>query len=149
MSTARLDAAAIRSLIPHADRMCLLDEVLEWDADHVVCSAVSHRDPEHPLAVDGRLAALHLIEYGAQAMAVHGGLLARAVGQSAPPGMLVSVRNACFTVERLDDVPAPLIVRAVRRIAGATGWLYDFEAEGGGHRLGHGRVSVIPTRAPT
>jgi predicted hotdog family 3-hydroxylacyl-ACP dehydratase len=70
--------------------MCLLDGVLEWDAQHIVCRASSHRDPANPLRVADTRPAACGIEYGAQAMAVHGALLA-ADGAPLGPGVLASV----------------------------------------------------------
>jgi len=142
-----LDQTQIRQLIPHAGSMCLLDAVLDWDATTIRCRARSHRDPQHPLRANDRLAALHLIEYGAQAMAVHGGLLARQRGGEAPPGMLVGVREASFEVDRIDDIDSDLEVRVSQRVANDNGWLYDFEVDAGGQRLAQGRVSVIPMRS--
>lgn len=143
---AAIDQTQIRKLIPHAGSMCLLDAVLDWDATSIRCRARSHRDPQHPLRADGQLAALHLIEYGAQAMAIHGGLLARQHGREAPPGMLVGVRDASFEVDHIDDLESDLEVCAIQRVAGDNGWLYDFKVDAGERRLAQGRVSVIPVR---
>ena len=75
-----LGRADIEALVPHKHAMCLWDEVLDWDAQRIVLRTAGHRDAAHPLRSDGQLRALHLCEYGAQAMAVHGGLLALAWG---------------------------------------------------------------------
>ena len=40
-----IDRAGIAARIPHQGRMCLLDGVLEWDAERIRCCATSHRDP--------------------------------------------------------------------------------------------------------
>ncbi len=66
--------------------MCLLDAVRDWSAEAITCTATSHTDPANPLRADGRLGAANGIEYAAQAMAIHGALLA---GQRwpAPPGL--------------------------------------------------------------
>ncbi|KGO97540.1 phosphotransferase, partial [Lysobacter defluvii IMMIB APB-9 = DSM 18482] len=80
---ARVDAAAIEALVPHAGSMSLWDEVLDWSGERIVLRAWRHRDPAHPLRSNGRLHAVHLCEYGAQAMAVHGGLRASAGGGTA------------------------------------------------------------------
>src|SRR5713226_4366854 len=97
--------AEIRTLIPHAGLMCLLDSVLKWDDESIVCTSETHRDPANPLRRDGRLSALHAFEYGEQAAAVHGGLRARSAGVAAP-------RGAHLQVMRLDDIASPLEVRA-------------------------------------
>ena len=99
-----INKAEIRTLIPHSGTMCLLDSVIEWDDRSIVCSSNTHRDPENPLRCDGRLSAVHAFEYGAQAAAVHGGLRARSVGVTAPPGYLAALRDARLHVMRLDDV---------------------------------------------
>lgn len=139
-----LDGDALRRLIPHAGRMCLLDSVLRWDDDTIHCRSGSHRHVDHPLRAQGRLAALHLIEYGAQAMAVHGGLLAQAQGGVARAGLLVSVRDAVLEVDRLDDIADDLDVIATRRVAGTGGWLYAFDIRAAQRQLAHGRVAVLP-----
>ena len=72
--------------------MCLLDEIVAWDENAIHARSRSHQRTDNPLRSDDCLRAVHLCEYGAQAMAVHGGLLARAAGGSAAPGFLVSLR---------------------------------------------------------
>src|SRR6185436_4156135 len=67
----------IARLVPQAGAMCLLDEIVSFDERAIVCRASSHRSPGNPLRCDGRLSAFAGIEYGAQAMAVHGALQAR------------------------------------------------------------------------
>ena len=138
----------IRSLIPHAGSMCLLESVEQWDDTSVRCTTRTHLDPAHPLRRDGRLAAIHLIEYGAQAMAVHGGLLARRdAGATAARGMLTALRDCTLHVQRVDDLAAPLTVSARKLLAGASGWMYQFEISADGRKLAEGRVSVMPLNA--
>ena len=144
MSTAVIDQAGIRRLIPHAGTMCLLDAVIAWDRQRIHCRAFGHRDPAHPLAREGRVAALHLVEYGAQAMAIHGGLSAQAGGTAAAAGVLVSVRDVHLAVARIDDVEDPLDVHAERLVASGGGWLYGFRIEAAARPLASGRVAVLP-----
>jgi predicted hotdog family 3-hydroxylacyl-ACP dehydratase len=84
----RLDRSWIEQNIPHHGRMCLLDEVLEWDAQHIRCRSGTHRQPDHPLRSQGRLGAACGIEYAAQAMAVHGALAGGAVADASGVGAL-------------------------------------------------------------
>src|ERR1700752_1268025 len=81
-----LDHEWIEQHIPHKGRMCLLDEVLSWDAMRIRCRSSSHRATDNPLRAHGRLGAACGIEYAAQAMAVHGALIA----SSAPPERTVA-----------------------------------------------------------
>src|SRR3546814_8171079 len=88
--------------------MCLGDEVVEWDAQRIRLRAHNHRDAAHPLRSNDRLRAIHLCEYGAQAMAVHGGLRAREAGGAAKPGLLVALRGVQLHAARIDDLPGAL-----------------------------------------
>lgn len=134
-----------RSLVPHAGAMCLLSRIVSANDREIVCAATSHRSPDNPLRRANRLAALHLAEYGAQAMAVHGGLSDPAARERG--GMLVAIRDLALNVERLDEVDGELMIAATRLVANADGRIYSFTASGGGRELGSGRVSVMFQRA--
>jgi predicted hotdog family 3-hydroxylacyl-ACP dehydratase len=112
-----LDRSWIQAHIPHQNRMCLLDEVLSWDATQARCRSSTHRSAENPLRAYGRLGAACGIEYAAQTMAVHGALVASAAGITAAPGFLASARGVEFNCDRLDDVEGDLVT-AVERLAG-------------------------------
>lgn len=143
----RLDRAGIAARIPHQGAMCLLDSVEQWDARGIVCRAVSHRDAGNPLRAHGRLAAACGIEYAAQAMAVHGALLAPA--QGAPrQGYLASVRGATLRAGRLDDIAADLTVRAERFSGDADNILYVFSIMAGEQVLLEGRAAVVLDAGP-
>lgn len=137
-----LDRAWIAARIPHQGNMCLLHQVEQWDAQQVTCSAISHRDPHHPLRSHGRLASACGIEYAAQAMAVHGALL---LPRQAAPGMgfLASVRGATLHVARLDDILSDLTIRAERFSGDGNNVLYDFSLHAAGRVLVEGRAAVI------
>jgi predicted hotdog family 3-hydroxylacyl-ACP dehydratase len=135
-----------RSLVPHAGDMCLLARIVRYDAREIVCATASHRSPTNPLRSRGVLAALHLAEYGAQTMAVHGGLSDPRAKERG--GMLVAIRDLTLAVDRLDDVPGELEVTATRLVANADGHIYAFTASGGGRELGRGRVSVMFRKDP-
>lgn len=143
MSDSAVGRDAILRLIPHQGGMCLLDAVVRWSDADIVCSTVTHRDPANPLRHDGALAAIHLAEYGAQAMAIHGGLQNRARGEPVRRGLLVALRDLRLTIERIDDIEAPLAVTARRLIANPDGQLYAFEVKAAGRALASGRVGVI------
>lgn len=130
-------------LIPHQGGMCLLDQVVRYDAGTIEALTESHRDPENPLRRDGRLHAVHLCEYGAQAMAVHGALLARATGERARPGLLVSLRKVQFAVERIDDIEGALTIHAERLSGDDDAWLCAFTVRQGQRQLASGRAMVL------
>jgi predicted hotdog family 3-hydroxylacyl-ACP dehydratase len=138
-----IEREEILSLVPHGGNMCLIDAVSEWDETHIVCVARNHGRTDHPLRREGRLSAIHLIEYGAQAMAVHGALLARQEGGRARPGMLVSARNFETTRERLDDLAGALEIHGRRELLRGDSMMHSFEARHLGVRIATGRVAVL------
>jgi predicted hotdog family 3-hydroxylacyl-ACP dehydratase len=135
--------AEIEALVPHGGVMCLWDEVATFDDARIVVRAFNHRDPTHPLRSGGRLRAVHLCEYGAQAMAVHGGLLARRGGGTAPPGMLVALRDVTLHAARIDDLAGALEGEAEALALSATGQQYAFRIWHAGVLLAEGRAAVV------
>jgi len=130
-------------LIPHRGAMSLLDSVVDWDDTRIHLTATSHAHTDNPLRSDGRLRAVHLCEYGAQAMAVHGGLLAQREGKVAAPGLLVSLRSVRLHVARVDELLGPLDVHALKLLDGGASWQYEFRVEHRGQVLAEGRAAVI------
>jgi predicted hotdog family 3-hydroxylacyl-ACP dehydratase len=150
-----LDRQWIEQHIPHKGRMCLLDEVLSWDATRIRCRSTTHRASDNPLRAQGRLGAACGIEYAAQAMAVHGAL----IGSSAPlsstvsshvrgsigatVGYLASVRHVTLNVTRLDDLDEELIATAERVAGDGRTVLYEFAVSAGARVLVSGRASIV------
>lgn len=142
-----LDRAAIAARIPHQGSMCLLDAVLAWDSGQIHCRASSHRQPDNPLRAAERLGAACGIEYAAQAMAVHGALLAPE-GAPPRPGYLASVRSVQLAVDRLDDLPQDLDIVAERLSGDENNILYHFRVEHAGDLLLSGRAAVMLVAQP-
>jgi predicted hotdog family 3-hydroxylacyl-ACP dehydratase len=132
-----------RSLIPHAGGMCLLERVIDWDADRIRLATTTHRSMTNPLRRNGQLRAIHLCEYGAQAMAVHGGLKARAEGTVAPPGFLVALRAVKLHVARIDDLDGELTITGTCLMATPGSWQYEFTVAHAGRTIAEGRAAVI------
>lgn len=142
-SCLHLDHAWIASHIPHQGSMCLLDQVVQWDQDQIVCSASSHRSLHNPLRAYAQLGIACGIEYAAQAMAVHGALLAPADGEVARLGYLVSVRGVSMHVTRLDQLAIDLIIRASCIVRGDNNILYQFSLSADDKLLLAGRAAVV------
>src|SRR5437879_13428275 len=138
-----INKAEIQALIPHSGLMCLLDSVTQWDDRSIMCMTDTHRDPANPLRRTGRLSALHAFEYGAQAAAVHGGLRARSVGATAPPGYLAALRNARLHVAHLDHITSPLQVRALRLFGDSVNCVYECRISAADRLLAKGRITII------
>lgn len=138
-----INKAEIRTLIPHSGLMCLLDEVTQWDDGSITCVTNTHRDSANPLRRDGRLSVVHAFEYGAQAAAVHGGLRARSVGATAPPGYLAALRDARLHVVFLDDIRSPLQVCANRLFGDGANTVYECRVLANNALVANGRVTII------
>jgi predicted hotdog family 3-hydroxylacyl-ACP dehydratase len=137
----RLDRSWIELHIPHHGRMCLLDEVVEWNSQHIRCRATSHRLPDNPLRSHGRLGIAGGIEYAAQTMAAHGALTGGACRPEA--GFLAGLREVRLHVPRLDDIESDLICDATL-VAGDRGTaLYEFVMSTEAKRLMSGRAAVV------
>ncbi len=137
----QLDRRWIGAHIPHAGKMCLLDAVLSWDANRIECRTSTHRDVDNPLRSHGRLGCACGVEYAAQAMAVHGALVA---GRTDAPaaGYLVGLRRVLLKVARLDDVETDLLVSAERIDGDATIALYQFSVHNAACAFLSGRATV-------
>ena len=138
-----LNHAWIARHIRHQGSMCLLDYVEAWDQQRIQCRASSHRAADNPLRAYGRLGAACGIEYAAQAMAVHGALLAPPDSTSARVGYLVSVRGTQLHVSRLDDIAADLLVEAACITRSENNILYQFSISAAGRLLLDGRAAVV------
>ena len=138
-----LSRSEIEALIPHKGAMCLWDQVVEWDPQRIRLRASNHREPAHPLRSRERLHAVHLCEYGAQAMAVHGGLRAREAGGIAKPGLLVALRGVELHCLRIDDLPGALECEAEVLAEGEGSQQYAFRISHAGTLLAEGRAAVM------
>ena len=143
MSDAFDSREAIARLIPHAGRMCLWQRVIDWSDARIRLEALDHVTPDHPLRHRGRLHAVHLAEYGAQAMAVHGGLRALQAGGGARPGLLVALRGVSLMRDRIDDLDGAIEGEAEVLVESATGAQYAFVIRHAGEVIAEGRAAVI------
>jgi predicted hotdog family 3-hydroxylacyl-ACP dehydratase len=139
----RIDVAG---LIPHQGAMCLLDTVESWNETGIVCRASSHRRAENPLQNGVGLRGSCAIEYGAQAIAAHAGLM-QGGGSRARTGFLAALRDVTVWVVRLDDIEDALTVRADVVLRQETGQVYEITVTAGSQTILTGRVFVMAPRA--
>jgi predicted hotdog family 3-hydroxylacyl-ACP dehydratase len=144
----RLARDAIAARVPHAGPMCLLDEIVSWDAQHIECTAfVQHRSDSqtaHPLSQDGRLPATAAIEYAAQAMALHGRLMQEQAASAAAParGFLAGLRSVRLHCRWITPASPLLTVRVTRFAGDEVQVLYDFEVRAAAP-IAQGRAVVV------
>ena len=133
---------AIAALVPQAGPMCLLDRVLEHGPDHTVC-AVDPGRSSLLAAPDGSVPAWVGLEYMAQCIAAHGGLIALARGLPLRPGVLLGSRRLSFGVQRFEiDRELRVSVRHHRGERGLVAFDCDVRDLDGGPPLVHGRLNV-------
>jgi predicted hotdog family 3-hydroxylacyl-ACP dehydratase len=124
--------------------MCLLDRVEQWDNTDITCKTASHNNPANPLRRDQQLEAICGLEYAAQAMAVHVGLLEeRGRKQTIAVGYLGAVKNLTLRAARLDGVKGDLTVQATRLLGGMGSFIYTFRVSAGRQELLAGRASIF------
>ena len=122
--------------------MCLLERVLEHGPGETICAV----DPARSrlfAAPDGSVPAWVGLEYMAQCVAAHGGLLAHAHGEPLRPGVLLGSRRVRLFVERF-AAERELRVRA-RHHRGESGLVaFDCEVreDGGAAVLVEARLAI-------
>lgn len=125
--------------------MCLLDAVVQWDANHIECCATSHRLAHNPLRAGDALPVHAGIEYAGQAIAAHGSLLARqhsGVVSTPRQGMIAILNGIRWHTARLDDISGPITVHATRLTVLPQGLEYDFRVQAEGRTLIEGNMIV-------
>jgi len=122
--------------------------VLDWGENWVECRTDSHHQAQHPLARDGRLAAVCAVEYGAQAAAVYGGLRAREQGATPPARFIAAIKTIDLGVERLDTIAGPLLVRAECLLDLGDNRIFSFVVRGAERPLVSGRVTIMSAPVP-
>ena len=119
--------------------MCLLERALSWDENHIVCNAISHRDPGNPLRNGNSLPAVCGIEYAGQAIALHASL----TGTGGNPGLLAGARDVELFTSRLDDITGELTIRAEKLALESGLALYQFSIYSVNRELLRGRLAVV------
>lgn len=134
--------ADIARVIPHSGSMCLLDGVLQCDAQRIRCVSATHRAADNPMRSGDELLALCGIEYAAQAMAVHGAWDAK-YEQKPRAGYLAALRDVTCHRTRLDDLSDDLIIEAEKVMGDEARVIYQFSIQAGKTPIMSGRATVV------
>jgi predicted hotdog family 3-hydroxylacyl-ACP dehydratase len=131
-------------LIPHSGKMCLIDSVKKWDDESIICVTQTHRNHNNPLLSSGTLPVSALIEYGAQAMAIHGALVADKLGEKMQEGYLAALKDVNFFNNlEINKITSPLIIQATRKFVSQGNMIYEFLVTSEGDNLISGRATVV------
>lgn len=120
-----LSRTQIIAMIPHGPDMCMLDEVLEWDAQRIRCRANPTRS-NNPLQDTGPIRSTLLIEYAAQAAAVHRALAGSGT-LDAKPAYLGAIKQVEL-LQPLVDNRVDIILEAICVMSSESGAIYDIVA---------------------
>jgi len=131
------------SLIPHSFDMCLLESVESWNADNIICYSNSHRSDKNPLRREENLSSVHLLEYAAQAMAVHGGLHNRQQGLKMSEGYLAALRDVNINLCEIGQLHSALRIEANKILSQGGNMIYSFSVTAMDNELVSGRATVV------
>jgi predicted hotdog family 3-hydroxylacyl-ACP dehydratase len=123
--------------------MCLLDEVQSWNGYQITCVSRSHLCASNPLRNANGVPMLALLEYGAQAMAVHGCLLAQSCGAIMQEGYLAALRDVKLAEGTLSQINDSLIIRAEKIHAEGGNMIYKLSIRAGTRELASGRATAM------
>ncbi len=128
--------------------MSLIDEVIDYNATSIRATTLSHHNPDNPLRGDqGGLHGIHNVEYAAQTMAIHGGLLAGAAADGlvshAPRFAIGALRGVEITCDDLTKLPGSLVIIATLELNAASGAIYRFEVRHTNSLIATGRITLI------
>ncbi len=135
-----MDRVAIAGLIPHGEAMCMLDGLTHWDVGQIQCVSDQHRAAHNPLRETGMLHSACLVEFCAQAAALHGALSQQGVGSKATVLYLGAVKRLLLYRQYLDASLPTLQISAQCAVSSATGSIYQIGAAAGAHPLLQGRI---------
>ena len=135
----RLFQADFKHLVPHSGTMLFIERVESWSQTDIITASKSHQNSNHPLRFNGALSSLHLIEYGAQSIAIHCGLLTN----KAQLGFLAAVKNAHFYVNTLDDLHHELLIQSIAKHQSPQGAVYQLNITANNTLLLSAQTTVI------
>ena len=131
-------------ILPHAGAMVLLSRVLHHEEDRTVCAVdidaqLMFRDAA------GNVAAWVGLEFMAQCIAAHGGLVGRSSGEAPRVAFLIGSRRVLFHASRFR--PGQTLEAAASRVWGGTRGMASFECTlkdaANGALLAEGRLNCF------
>lgn len=108
----------IREIVPHDGPMLLVGDVVKHHPEITVCRVDVARSRLFARK-DGRVPAWVGLEYMAQCVAAHGGLVARAMGDTPRPGLFLGTRSVQLDVDLFE--PDEVLLVSARHLRGDLG----------------------------
>ncbi len=136
------DRATIASLIPHQGNMCLIDEVLRWDAQCIHAKSTTLHQRFNPLLHNGELHCVVLVEYAAQVAAVHAALAGTGMNRERA-AVVGAVKQLQLHTPLVSPVLTEITLEAHCILNNSDGAIYQLAALGEGEVLMQARVVLV------
>jgi len=137
-----LSQQEIAELIPHGNGMSLLDQVTSWDDNAINCRSAAHLRSNNPLLKNGKLSTVLLVEYGAQAAAIHASLLKSGMGEKRA-AYLGSVKKMALSKQWLEVEDTELFITANCEMNSPGGAIYQFTAHSNEQLIAKAKLILI------
>lgn len=132
----------LAELVPHSGAMLLVGPVLEHRPEETRCAVDVARSALFA-GPDGRVPAWVALEWMAQCVAAHGGLVARALGEPVRPGLFLGTRGVRLRADDFaPDERLEVCARHLRGDLGLVAFACRLERPGEAEPLAEGNVSV-------
>ncbi|MEH6569607.1 MAG: hypothetical protein V7709_11050 [Halioglobus sp.] len=132
----------IATLIPHSGSMCLLDHLVTWDHQAIEAVAVDVHSEHNPLREDGMLHSVVLVEYAAQAAAIHAALNEGSIGGNSV-AYIGAIKSMTLHQPRVDPSDSELHCVACCVLNNANGAIYQLTVSANQKILMDARVVMV------
>jgi predicted hotdog family 3-hydroxylacyl-ACP dehydratase len=129
-------------MIPHRGAMCLLDGVQRWNETGIVCISETHHRVDNPLREDDRLRTVALVEYAAQAAAIHARLIGAGIGGK-KTAYIGAVKGLKLHAQYVEPSLETLTYSAECVLQNNGGAIYQVAVESGKQLLIEARVVLV------
>ncbi len=145
MSTMQTTPIDPRPLLPHTGAMVLIENIVNWDLEHITCTASSQHNADNPLRIAGILSIYTGIEYAVQAMAAHAQLKRNSRKETSAPrkGFLAAMSRITAHVPNLDSEAGTLHINAQEIASTPNSSMYKFTMRAGNRTLLEGQLTAV------
>ena len=138
-----LSRTQIAQRVPHGEAMSLLDEIIDWDDQQIRARVSGHQDLSHPLRSAHQLGSFILVEYAAQAAAVHASLAGTQLHEKPKAAYLGAVKNLQLYCSRLDRLEGQFTITAQCAMQQPGGAIYQFDVTNSAELFAEGRLLLM------
>ncbi len=137
-----LSPSDIADFLPHGRGMSLIEKVTHCEEEGISCIGMSHLDPLNPMFHQGSFQSITLVEYAAQSIAIHAGLLNRQLAASRP-AFIGGFKNIEIPIAKLPNRKTKIDVKAVAEFLSPGGAIYSFTVLSDDEVVISGRLTLV------